>query len=357
LTPFSLGHRPALDGIRGFAIAAVLGLHASELLVGGFIGVQVFFVLSGFVITSVLLEEARKTGTINFVNFYARRALRLLPALAAVIAFVVVLALVYPHQRWTDHLARDAFSTAFYFANWLYTGLANKAHPLAHTWSLSVEEQFYLLWPPLLAFLVLRRTGYSALLWVSVGGAIASALWRYVVFDHGHNLFRAYFGTDTRIDAVLAGCAVAVLAYAGWLPTDRRVCGAVRAFAVVGCVVIAWVAYFVRPSAHGLYSYGFLLVALFTAAVIAEVLVSPTGGLARGLSWAPLRRLGVISYGLYLWHLPLLFAIRSALPTASKWVVAPLLIAISLVVAEVSYRFLEQPFLRLKDRFRVKIPA
>src|SRR5689334_7976206 len=132
--PFTLGRRPALDGIRGCAIAGVLGLHAGEIFKGGYIGVQVFFVLSGFVITAVLLEEARATNAVSLLRFYARRGLRLLPALSVVIAFVAAFAALNPEQRWTGELSRDSASTLFYFANWLSTGVTNQFDPLSHMW-------------------------------------------------------------------------------------------------------------------------------------------------------------------------------------------------------------------------------
>jgi peptidoglycan/LPS O-acetylase OafA/YrhL len=348
--PFTLGRRPALDGIRGCAIVGVLGLHAGEVLKGGYIGVQVFFVLSGFVITGVLLEEARATRAISLIRFYARRGLRLLPALCVVIAFVAVFAALHSEQRWTGELTRDSTSTLFYFANWLSTGAANQFDPLSHMWSLSVEEQFYLVLPPLLALFAVRRVSYRALLVVCVVGAVASAVVRAALITNGGVVNRVYFGTDTRIDAVLIGCAAAVLAYGGWLPTGARVRTGIRVIAIAGCASIIGVAYAVPRTERGLYTYGLLVVALLSAAIIADVIVSPEGALARALAWRPLRRVGVISYGIYLWHLPLLFVIRTALPTASNAVVAPLMIAASVAVAEASYRYLETPFLRLKDR-------
>jgi peptidoglycan/LPS O-acetylase OafA/YrhL len=349
---FTLGHRPALDGVRGCAIIGVLGLHAGEVLEGGYIGVQVFFVLSGFVITAVLLEEARETSAISLARFYVRRALRLLPALAAVLAFVGVLSLIVSEQRWVDHLGRDALATTFYYANWLATRAGNLPHPLVHTWSLSVEEQFYLLWPPVLALLVFRRAGYRTLMVACVGGVVASAAVRYALFSNGSGVNRAYFGTDVRLDAMLVGCALAVAAYAGWLPTSRTAIAGVRVAAGIGCVVTAWVAYAVPRTDGVLYEGGLTVVAVLSAAIIAAVLLAPEAGLARALTWRPLRYVGTISYGLYLWHLPVLFAVRSALPRTSNLVVAPLMVAISLALAALSYQYLEQPFLRLKERLR-----
>jgi peptidoglycan/LPS O-acetylase OafA/YrhL len=348
---FSLGHRPALDGIRGCAIALVVALHIGAGLPGGFIGVEVFFVLSGFVITSVLLEEARETGRIHLGNFYARRGLRLLPALFGLLIVLGVYVAIFPDRAPADDFGRDALAAVFYVANWLYSSVGNQPHLLTHTWSLSVEEQFYLVWPLILIALVLRRSGYATLLAVCVAGIMASTVLRYVLWDGGPGVDRAYFGTDTRIGAMLVGCAVAILAYAGWLPRQGRVVPFVRVGALVGCGLILVVARELHRLEPVLYKGGFTAVALATGVIIVAILIAPRDALSRALSIAPLRYLGKISYGVYLWGWPLHFMVRAATPDFSHTVRMLITISLSIAIPAVSFRYLEQPFLRLKGRF------
>jgi peptidoglycan/LPS O-acetylase OafA/YrhL len=349
--PFSLGHRPALDGVRGCAIALVVALHLGIGAKGGFIGVEVFFVLSGFVITAVLLEESRATGRISLPYFYARRALRLLPALAVVLVAVTGYVLLFSDKPATDNFGRDAAAAVFYVANWLYASVGNQAHLLTHTWSLSVEEQFYLVWPLLLAGLLARKASYPVLLAVCLSGAAASVVLRYALFRSGSGVDRVYFGTDTRAGALLLGCAVAVIAYAGWLPTGKQIGNAVSVLAVLGGAGIVAMAFEFTRHRTLLYSVGFAAVAGASALIIAAVLISPDGLLTKALSFGPLQALGRISYGVYLWHWPIHFVVAGATPGSSHVVRASITLVLSLVIPTASFLLIEQPLLRLKKRF------
>ncbi|MEY2471973.1 MAG: hypothetical protein QOK28_1302 [Actinomycetota bacterium] len=351
--PFTLGRRPALDGIRGFAVLAVLAFHSGLDAKGGHLGVQVFFVLSGFVITAVLLEEANQTGRVSLRQFYARRVLRLLPALVAVLAFVSVYSLLSPAKAPRHEVARAGAGALFYVANWVFEHFGDKPYLLLHTWSLSVEEQFYLLWPPIVVVLAIRRGGYRALLRVALLGAVASGALRWLLIERGANLDRIYLGTDTRVDALLIGCALAVMFYAGWFPSGARARSAVRVAGTVGAlaVVVACV-FWSRPDVVAVGGIGLTLFALASGAIIATAVDAPDRAMARILAWSPLVQLGKISYGLYLWHLPLFVVMRHAFPTTPNIVMIPVMTAVALAVSIASYRFIEEPFLRMKDRFR-----
>jgi peptidoglycan/LPS O-acetylase OafA/YrhL len=348
---FELGHRPPLDGLRGCAIVAVLLFHAGLGLPGGFLGVEIFFVISGFMITSVLLEEVRGAGRVSLPMFYARRALRLLPTLIVVLAAVALYAALFPGRPSARGLGRDGVGALFYYANWIFAHTGIAGHLLVHTWSLSVEEQFYLLWPPLLAFLIVRGAGSRVLLTVTLCGIVVSAAERLLWFGHVRP-DRLYFGTDTRIDGILIGCALAVIAYAGWLPKSATVTSALRVVAVVGTIGVVVAMLRVERLDAVLYRGGFTAVALASAAVITLVVVAPEGVMARALSTPPLTAIGRMSYGLYLWHLPIFYFVLEADPYAPHALRMTLSIAISLVVATLNHRFVEQPFLALKDRFR-----
>ncbi len=346
---FSLGNRPALDGIRGCAIIAVIALHGGLGLPGGFLGVQVFFVLSGFMISSVLLEEVRAVQRISLPRFYARRALRLLPTFFAVLAAVAVYALAFPDRRSVDGLGGEALAATFYVANWVYASAGNLSHLLVHTWSLSVEEQFYLLWPPVLAFLIARGVRSPSILAFTGVGIACSAGMRFLLYTP-ERVDRLYFGSDARIDAMLIGCALALIAYAGRLPQSRLAINAIRVAGVVSILAIAVsMRIFDRHSAV-LYRSGFLLIVLGSAAVIALVIVSETGVIGKALSWRPLAGIGRMSYGLYLWHLPVFYAVAESLPDLARRYRVAISIVASIVIALLNRRFVEAPFLALKDR-------
>ncbi|HEY3010801.1 MAG TPA: acyltransferase family protein [Micromonosporaceae bacterium] len=355
-------YRPALDGVRAFAVAGVVLFHGGVgLLSGGFLGVDAFFVLSGFLITSLLLAERAATGTIGLVAFWGRRARRLLPALLVVLAVVVTVGRGLQRDDVSVGLLRgDALAALGYVANWrmIYRGsdyfTASAApSPLQHTWSLGIEEQFYLIWPMVvLALLGLGawRQSRSVLLIVCLVGAAESAIAGAVLY-RADDVNRAYFGTDTRAQALLIGAAAAVLL--AWRPTvrpadqraTRRTAASVAlgVAALFGVIGTAWL----WTHAHGtdawLYRGGLTAGALAIAAVIAHAVLSPTSVTARVLSLAPIVWLGKISYGVYLWHWPLfqyLDAERTGLAGAN---LLALRCAALLAISAASYVLIERP--------------
>jgi peptidoglycan/LPS O-acetylase OafA/YrhL len=271
----TLGYRPALDGVRAIAILAVLAFHSGALR-GGFIGVDIFFVLSGFLITTLLLQEWRETGRIRFADFYRRRAARLLPALFVTIAAVAVIYEVSSSfGLHTDRgFAGIAAAVLFYSGNWIIA-LSQGNIPfglLAHTWSLAIEEQFYLVWPVLLLLLLSlsRRKNLRPLLAIALTLAVASALLRFVLWN-AHTGGNIYFRTDTRADGLLLGCALAVVYSTG---SGRAVLARYagrQTIAVLAVTAMAFFALSMTPRADLLYDGGLFAVALAAATTIAHI--------------------------------------------------------------------------------------
>lgn len=241
-TPFRLGHRRWLDGLRGVAILLVLGSHFG-LVRGGFLGVDVFFVLSGFLITTLLAEEWRRDRAIDLPRFYLRRALRLLPAYLALLAVCAAATAAGSPARRADGF-REVLVAGAYVSNW--PTLHQTALPrLGHTWSLAVEEQFYLAWPVVLLALLRSHARRGTVLAVVGGFALLSAGWRAALHathapdEPQVSLLRLYMGLDTRADALLIGCGVGLLAVWGWLPTGRRFAAASGAAAALAAAALA----------------------------------------------------------------------------------------------------------------------
>jgi peptidoglycan/LPS O-acetylase OafA/YrhL len=347
--------------VRAVAVLAVLAGHASiPRTEGGATGVEAFFVLSGFLITALLLEEHATTGRVSLRLFYARRALRLFPALAAVIAFGVAAALVaravaatppyYVHD--TLH---GAPSVVFYFSNWV-RAFGTHLGLFDHMWSLSVEEQFYLVWPVVLV-LVVRRWDPRRLFAVAAVGAAASLAIRGALWDGPSSVDRIHNGSDTRAFAVLLGCALAVAVLTAGPAARRRLATGARVLVVPASLFLAAAVPLQRGDADLIASAVLPLGGLASLVVIAHVVSDPTGLMGRVLAWRPLVVIGRVSYGLYVWHLPLFQLVVAHGPTAQP-LRGMLQFSLLAVVAALSYRFIEQPALRLKDRLRrVSVPA
>ncbi|KUI44058.1 hypothetical protein AU197_21440 [Mycobacterium sp. IS-1590] len=332
---------------------------------GGFLGVDVFFVLSGFLITSLLLDEHTRTGRIRLRDFWIRRARRLLPAL-----LVMVLAVVAARDFFSTEaiasLRDDAVASFFWVANWAfvaqhtdYFSHGAPPSPLQHTWSLGVEEQYYLLWPLLLialAFVFCRRDP-AHLRWAVLGlattGAIASAAAAIVFVDDG-TLNRIYFGTDTRAQALLVGAAAAALLVRDWTTVTlagpvirtRWLRGVARVVSVAGVVVLGFAVHMATGSAGDFRNGLLIIVALAAACVIGSVAMDQEGPVARVLAWRPLVWLGAISYGVYLWHWPIFLAVNGEHTGWSGWSLFALRCAVTLAMAALSWWLLEQPIRR-----------
>lgn len=354
-----LGKVPALDSLRALAVTLVLGTHLwavfpfgpfdARWTKSGFLGVDLFFVLSGFLITCLLVEEHHDTGRIRVRRFYARRFLRLIPALA----FFFVVYLVYSATNgWPPFGRRDfAFdsleATALYYMNWRVLWNPLGAADLTAIWSLSIEEQYYLVWPlALLALIWWARRGGNAAPAIALL-AVAVTIWRAVAF-HRWGWEAAYLRTDTRIDGLLWGSLTAVLFTRGQLP--RRL-PSWTPIAVTGL----WVALLVTVQADRAWAYhGGISLWVLSGAVLIVHLANAPDRYTRGPLADASRRVGRVSYAAYLWQLPVLRAVErwgEDWPMAVR-VVAALALLVACTVA--SWFLVERPFLTLKRRFQAR---
>lgn len=320
-----LGRRPGLDVVRGIAILMVMVSHLRHAWRSeGSIGVSIFFVLSGFLITALLLEEWHDKGRIDFKAFYARRARRLLPAM---VVMIVVVSAVKAHLgvEW-----RGSFeSVLLYVSNWAYIDGVRMTW-VQHTWSLAIEEQFYLVWPVLLvlALRLVRPIRLAPALALLMLGSTAVRWWLYT---SGAEPLRVYEGTDARADALLAGCALAVLAHSGVrLP---RVDAVAAGWALSAAVVVGLVATDLNHNVVG------PTIGLPLGVILLLAGLSMRSDGAEVVSW-----FGRRSYGIYLWSVPIALSAPYFFPgigLAGKLALA----AVSVGVAELSWRFVEAPIL------------
>ncbi len=417
--PVNFSYVPALDGLRALAVLGVMLYHGGAPVAGGgFLGVDVFFVLSGFLITSLLLGEWARTVTVKLGQFWARRARRLLPALLVMLVGVAIIVKIFSGPGQFAGLRLDSLSTLFYVANWHFIVAGGNyfdatAQPslLQHMWTLSIEEQFYIVWPPVVLVLLHlgRKLRPSRRLWpvfaVAVSGAIASAVDMRLSFQGGASVMRLYEGTDTRSQDILIGAALAI-GMAMWAqarpsqpapPSDAdHPAQVVRAHPAAGTAgvfpapphrrdlrrrrglgikpIIAWeitpqpvraalqavgwltvlagvmMVWRVTGPGSFLFEGGFFLFALGVAVVIFCVVTTQSDSLSRSLGNPVFRYLGKISYGTYLWHVPL-FALFSAQRLhLDGYPLLVVRVAITLVVATGSFYVVEEPIRRRRTR-------
>ncbi len=367
---------PGLDGVRAFAVAGVFAYHLGlGWAKGGYLGVDLFFVLSGFLITSLLLEQWATTAAIKLGAFWAGRARRLLPALFLVLCAIGLFVVLNGRlggptagaQVDLSGLRGDAFATLLYVANWhavfahqSYFAQFSAPSPLEHTWSLAIEEQFYLVWPPVLLLILTRwRHRWRPVVGVvTVVGAVGSAALMALLYHPGVDPSRVYFGTDTRLFDILAGAFVAALVAAKPQPGPRarRSLHAAAPAAAIA-LGIFWV---LAGSAGGvpttlMFHGGFLLCAALAALVIADVRQIEPGPLGRLLALQPLRWIGRISYGIYLWHWPVIVYLnqeRTGLAGASLDLAR---ITLTLALAAASYYLVELPVRRRTFARRLRL--
>jgi peptidoglycan/LPS O-acetylase OafA/YrhL len=348
----TLRHVPALDGLRGVALLGVLLFHANGALPGGFLGVDLFFVLSGFLITSLLLAEHRHTGRIVLSSFWVRRARRLFPALLSLMPAIAIYGRFFAKPEELAGLRADALATLGYVANWRaifshksYWDLFAAPSPLEHTWSLAIEEQFYIVWPLVVAIL-LRRHTKRALLGLALGLILLSMALMVGLFDAADSS-RVYLGTDTRAAGILAGAALATFISPDTTPFygnggrgPARWLDLLGVVAAVGLGVAWWK---LTGDSPFLYRGGLWLTEVAAVALIACATMGPETLISRALSWRPLTLLGTISYGIYLWHWPVdVFLTPARLHVHGVWLHV-LRAAITFAIAGVSYRFIERP--------------
>jgi peptidoglycan/LPS O-acetylase OafA/YrhL len=343
-----ISYRPGLDGLRALAVIGVFVYHARiDWMPGGFLGVDLFFVLSGFLITSLLLVEWEARNRIDLRRFWLRRARRLLPALVLVVLASLILSAIFARSD-LAHTRSDAVSSLLYYTNWhliianhSYFVLHGSPSLLQHLWSLAVEEQFYLIWPLLLVpGLVL--IGRRRLPMLVIAAIVGSAALMWTLYNPSGDPSRVYYGTDTRAFLLLMGILLALV----W-PAIERLRRAVPLLEFLGVAALVGTVLLFRQMQDfdpTLYRGGDVAAAFCFAVLIAAV-AHPQTGISQALGIAPLRWLGERSYGIYLWHLPIVILLLgvNARPSPAMVLAGAVLVV---VAAALSYRFVEDPIRR-----------
>lgn len=345
---------PGLDGLRAIAVLAVIAYHLQlGWAPGGLLGVGVFFTLSGYLITDLLLGQREAVGHLRLGDFWLRRARRLLPALFLMLAVVVAWVTLLDRSQ-LPALRGDVVAAVAYLSNWWnivreasYFARFGPPPPLDHLWSLAIEEQFYLLWPFLLWIGLRYIRGRYRLAALTLAAAALSATVMALLYQPGVDPTRVYEGTDTRAFGLLLGAALAMVWPSRRLGTylilgDRLV---VDGAGAVGLVVIALLIWRTDQYSAFLYRGGIVLLSVATVLIVAAV-AHPASWLGRGLGWAPLRWLGVRSYGIYLWHWPIIVLTTPTVQRGVNLSLATLQVGATIAVAALSWRFVEEPIRR-----------
>ena len=387
---------PALDGLRTLAVVAVVLYHLNLTWAqGGLLGVTIFFVLSGYLITRLLINEVSKTGRIDLKSFWIRRIRRLFPAVVTVVVVTCALCTIFNHVMLTK-MRPDILPSLLFFNNWWqiaqnvsYFNALGDPSPLTHFWSLAIEEQFYLIWPPLLFAMVSMHVSKPNTRRVVLGLAAVSALAMMVLYNPAADPSRVYYGTDTRVFSLLLGAWMAFIPDRDLAPVRlahrlglNRLAGAAKhgknaegkpgkkadesadtalaqpsalvrfwsspasidVLGVVGLVGLAAMVALTNGYTAFQYRGGTLLCSILTLMVIAAC-VQPQGMVARALSAEPLVWIGKRSYSIYLWHYPLLLLMNPVANISdTPWWQYILQVLVVVAVAECSYRFIETPF-------------
>ncbi|MEC0266884.1 acyltransferase family protein [Paenibacillus anseongense] len=347
-------YMPGLDGIRALSVLAVIAYHLNwGWASGGFLGVSVFFVLSGYLITDMLLEERKSKNRIDLKRFWIRRIRRLLPAMLSMIITVAAFLAISNHSRLIS-IQGDIWSAITYTSNWYnifhqvsYFESFGPPSPLGHLWSLAIEEQFYLLWP--LIIIGLSRffsptRGKFVLL--TLAGAIISYIAMVILYEPGTDPSRVYYGTDTRAFGLLIGAALAFICPSRKLidPNLRKNRSWINGMGIIGLLIVIYMFLQTGEYDQSLYTGGMLVLSFATSFVIAAA-ASPSGLVSKILGWKPLRWIGVRSYSIYLWHYPVIVLTSSTSPnTDASYFLQMIQLILSIGFAALSYSFIETPF-------------
>lgn len=337
-----LGRIPALDGLRAIAVVVVVLYHGAWFgLWGGFVGVDLFFVLSGFLITRLLADEHQRDRAISLKNFYIRRALRLLPAVFAMVGFVWLFAALADAPRLEDRLASRSLWALSYVANWRDVVTGTHGGPFAHLWSLSVEEQFYVVWPVVVVAL-LRWKGLDAVRRLAGGLSLVLAAITAVRYWNGTDGFRLYFGTESH---------GAILLLAGsWLgASPRRLASLAPELAriMLWAGLAGFLVFCFAEDRFNVVHLGFGYLPITAISLMAVVGAVHHPHLAI-LTWGPMQVIGRWSYGIYLWHIPMFGTTEALFPDVDPMV---RIIGGTIVATWLSAVLIERPALRLKSRW------
>ncbi|MQA01702.1 MAG: acyltransferase family protein [Streptosporangiales bacterium] len=343
-------YMPGIDGLRALSVLAVIGYHLDiPLLRGGFLGVDTFFVISGFLITDLLFNEWRDHGRVDLKAFWVRRARRLLPALWLLLAAVAAVVTVIGGDVGAGLRGNVAAALA-YVSNWWqvaeqtsYVAQFGPPPPLLHLWSLAVEEQFYLVWPLLLVGLVRVLRSRQALAAVALLAAAGSIAWMWVTFQPGTDPSRAYYGTDTHAFGLLLGAALALGVGSRRLRlASTTACEVLAVLGVAALLLLGYLTVSLGDASTSAYRGG--IAAASVAATVLVAAAATDGVLGRALGVPPLRWLGRRSYGLYLWHWPVIALTAATVPGwADRWPVRLAEVALAMGLAAASWRFVERP--------------
>lgn len=344
-------HEKGLDGLRGLAIAVVLAYHGEVSSArGGFLGISLFFTLSGFLITSILLRTHARSQTIGLRTFWGRRYRRLLPAAYLTLAGVVVFGATVATRGQLEDLPGAITASILQVANWFfiiagqsYLNLFAAPSPVQHFWSLAIEEQFYVVMPIAMIVLLRRVRSLGVIAAALAAAALMSTLWMALLYHQGASLDRLYYGTDTRAAELLVGCALA--AYLQWRPLRAPTAGTRGVWSVAGIfalVAAAWAWSHIDLADSRLWNGGFLAFSLLGAVLIVAVL-HHAGPVPWLLAGKPLAAVGRVSYGLYLFHWPIFLWLTESRTHLSMWPLLALRIVVTATVAVGSYFLLEMP--------------
>jgi len=351
-----LSYVPELDGMRGFAILAVMCFHANvPFLMGGFIGVDVFFVLSGFLITSLIINEYDATSKLNLKNFYMRRLLRLGPALLLLLLIFSLFSIIFLSKDEAQSNLIDTIISLFYMSNW---ARALSIHPpdyLGHTWSLSIEEQFYILWPlTLLVLLRIFNNRWTVAFVVFLFAMTAWLLRIYLIYS-GSSFERLYNGLDTRADSLMIGCVFGIILSSDLL--NNRIKNILSKWLSIlspfSIFCLIFISVGMRWKNPQMYYWVFFAIEIFTAVLLLHLFINNNSLIHKLLSMRWIVWVGSISYGLYLWHYPIYRILYSLSYRGIELITYGAIV--TFMISAFSFYMLEKPFLKIKKNYSVNI--